>query len=110
MKKLIIFTIFCIAAWGQAEKKTSKTEPKASTKVEAAVPAGVTMANFSRIKTGMTYPQVVKLLGKEGQEMSSNEIAGHTTVMYMWQSSGLGNMNAMFQDGKLISKSQFGLK
>ena len=74
--------------------------------------AGVTMANFSRLKTGMTYSQVVEILGKEGEELSSNEIGGYKTVMYKWDGdAGWGsNMNAMFQNGKLNSKAQFGLK
>jgi hypothetical protein len=73
--------------------------------------AGVTMANFSQLKTGMTYAQVVKILGKDGEEMSSNEISGIKTVMYKWDGNGFAaNMNAMFQNGKLMSKAQLGLK
>jgi hypothetical protein len=69
------------------------------------------MANFSQLKTGMTYAQVVKILGKDGEEMSSNEISGIKTVMYKWDGNGFGaNMNAMFQNGKLMSKAQLGLK
>jgi hypothetical protein len=74
--------------------------------------SGVTMENFGRLATGMTYEQVVGILGKEGTEMSSNDIGGNKTIMYMWKADGFGgaNMNAMFQNGGLVSKSQFGLK
>jgi Domain of Unknown Function with PDB structure (DUF3862) len=74
---------------------------------------GVTMANFDQLKTGMNYEQVVTILGKSGKEMSSSEIGGIKTVMYTWEgdNGGFGaNMNAMFQNNKLISKAQFGLK
>jgi hypothetical protein len=73
--------------------------------------SGVTMANFGRIQTGMSYEDVVKILGEEGTLMSSNEMAGYKTDMYMWKAGGLsiGNMNAMFQNGQLIQKSQFEL-
>ena len=30
--------------------------------------------------------------------------------MYMWQNSDGSNMNAMFQNDKLVNKAQFGLK
>ncbi|HMU33877.1 MAG TPA: DUF3862 domain-containing protein [Pyrinomonadaceae bacterium] len=70
------------------------------------------MANYSKLKTGMKYAEVVKILGEEGEELSSNEIGGTKTVMYKWDgAAGWGaNMNAMFQNDKLVSKSQFGLK
>jgi Domain of Unknown Function with PDB structure (DUF3862) len=73
---------------------------------------GVTMANYKRLETGMTYEQVVEILGKQGTEMSSNDIAGYKTVMYMWKSGrfSVGNMNAMFQNGGLVQKAQFGLR
>jgi hypothetical protein len=89
----------------------SKTLPDAS-KVPARTEPfpGVTLENFGRLKDGMTYPEVVKILGKEGTEISSSNIAGYKTVMYQWEGQGFGNMNAMFQNGKLVSKAQFGLK
>jgi hypothetical protein len=72
---------------------------------------GVTLAGYSRLKTGMTYAQVVKILGEEGVEISSNDIGGYRTVMYQWKAeNGIANMNAMFQNGKLMQKAQFGLE
>jgi hypothetical protein len=73
--------------------------------------AGVTMENYNKLQTGMTYEQVVSILGEEGKEMSSNDIAGYRNVMYMWKAGGfsVGNMNAMFQNGALIQKAQFEL-
>lgn len=38
-------------------------------------------------------------------------MAGITTVMFMWEGTSFGgNMNAMFQNGKLVTKAQFGLR
>ncbi len=73
--------------------------------------SGVNMKNYTKIKTGMSYEEVVAILGKEGEEMSSNDVAGYNTVMYKWDGdSGFGaNMNGMFQNGKLVQKAQFGL-
>ncbi|MCE7937638.1 MAG: hypothetical protein DYG90_03375 [Chloroflexi bacterium CFX6] len=60
----------------------------------------------------MTYEEVVAILGEEGTVLSETDIAGIKTVMYQWFGTGsLGaNMNAMFQNGAMIQKSQFGLK
>lgn len=58
----------------------------------------------------MTYEEVVAILGKPGTEISSNELAGIKTVMYQWEAGFGANMNAMFQDGGLVQKAQFGLR
>ncbi len=72
----------------------------------------VTAAEYARLTTGMTYRQAVEIIGFEGEELSRSEIAGITTVMYQWTNRGFSgaNMNAMFQDGRLIQKAQFGLE
>jgi Domain of Unknown Function with PDB structure (DUF3862) len=71
----------------------------------------VNMTAFSQIKTGMSYAQAVKVLKTEGKELSRGKIGNIETVMYMWEGNSLGgNMNLMFQNDKLITKSQFGLK
>ena len=58
----------------------------------------------------MSYAKVVKILGRGGGEVSSNAIGGIRTVMYQWTNSGYSNMNAMFQNDKLVMKAQFGLE
>jgi hypothetical protein len=78
--------------------------------------AGVTMANYNRLQMGMTYAQVVQILGKEGEkltELGSKETTGDVVVMYQWDGDGGGpdaKMNAFFKNGKLDSKLQFHLK
>jgi hypothetical protein len=69
----------------------------------------VTKAKFDRIADGMTYEQVVGIIGASGELLSSNNIAGFKTVMYSWKNANGSNMNAIFQNGKLIQKAQFGL-
>ena len=71
----------------------------------------MTMDKFNRIENGMTYRQVVEIVGTEGTVLSSSEILGVTTTMYYWYGSdGISNANIMVQDGVVISKSQFGLQ
>lgn len=71
----------------------------------------VTKAKYDAVKSGMTYSQVASILGCNGEELSSSDMAGFKTIMYMWDGNSLGgNMNAMFQNGQLIQKAQFGLK
>lgn len=86
-----------------------------STKLSTPKPedtTGVNTKNYSKLQTGMSYEEVVAILGQNGEEISSNDIAGYKNVMYKWNGdSGFGaNMNAMFQNGKLIQKAQYGLQ
>jgi hypothetical protein len=69
----------------------------------------ITMEKFKQLQSGMSYQQVVDILGREGEELSRSDLAGYTTVMYQW-TEGFSNMNAMFQNNSLVSKAQFGLK
>jgi hypothetical protein len=70
----------------------------------------VTLAEYSALTEGMSYEQAVRIIGESGTEVSRSEIAGFSTVMYSWQNPGGANMNAMFQNGSLVTKAQFGLK
>lgn len=86
------------------KKETVKSVEKISS-------SGVTMSQFNNIKEGMTYNEVVSILGSSGELLSSSDMAGYKTVMYQWKgTSVMGNMNAMFQNDKMITKAQFGLK
>ncbi|RAL21426.1 DUF3862 domain-containing protein [Thermoflavimicrobium daqui] len=100
------------AATSESSSQENSTPEPSSQPVEqnATENKEVTMEKFKQIKSGMSYEEVVKIIGFEGTEMSSNELAGIKTVMYSWQNDDGSNMNAMFQNNKLNSKAQFGLK
>jgi hypothetical protein len=72
---------------------------------------GVNKENYLKLQNGMSYQDAVRILGEDGEEMTSSEIAGIRTEMYMWKAKGFsgGNMNATFQNGALVSKAQFNL-
>jgi len=70
----------------------------------------VTKSEYNRINDGMSYSQVCSIIGSNGEEMSRSDIGGYTTVMYQWVNSNGSNMNAMFQNGGLVSKAQYGLQ
>lgn len=110
-KKLGLIVLIVIFFNAARKSGTPSAEP-APVAVEApSAEQGITMNKYNALRTGMSYREVATALGSEGKEMSSNEISGVKTVMYQWDSNSLGaNMNAMFQNDKLVSKAQFGLK
>lgn len=78
----------------------------------AAADCKVSKAKYDALKDGMSYSQAVETLGCAGEEISSSNVAGYRTVMYNWYGSTWtgANMNAMFQNGKMVMKAQYGLK
>lgn len=73
----------------------------------------VTLAEFNKVKNGMSYAEVKSIVGGEGTVSSESGKEGDSdyTVIYDYKGSGdLGaNVSFMFQGGKLINKSQAGL-
>jgi hypothetical protein len=68
-----------------------------------------TKAEFGRITEGMTYEQVVSIMGTSGELIISNEISGIKTLMYSWKNGNGSYINAIFQNGRLTQKAQLGL-
>ena len=103
------------AQWGSSETQHSY-EPQevlqeAARELSSPLsrPQNVTLAEYARIKEGMNYSQVCRIIGVQGTEISRSSLAGITTVMYSWTNGDYSNMNAMFQNDRLVTKAQFGL-
>ena len=90
-------------------KATAKTEQK-----KADNPPTISKSEFEKIKNGMTYKQVVEIIGGPGEVLSEAGEQGTEfyTVMYTYEGEGSigANANFMFQGGKLQAKAQFGLE
>ena len=71
--------------------------------------AKVTLEQFNNVKEGMSYEEVVGILG-EGEVISVTKIFDITTIMYDWVNKDGSNMNATFSSNSLSVKSQFNLK
>lgn len=72
----------------------------------------ITYEEYTKIETGMTYDEVVEIIGSYGYELSRVDIAGYQTVSVGWDGHGsIGtNANVTFQNGVVVSKAQAGLK
>ncbi|MCK5840592.1 MAG: zinc-ribbon domain-containing protein [Candidatus Sabulitectum sp.] len=69
----------------------------------------VTYAEYLEIENGMSYSEVVAIVGFEGEEMSRNNIAGYESILYSFSNRFGTNMIITIQDGGVTSKSQIGL-
>ncbi|MGW8444271.1 DUF3862 domain-containing protein [Paenibacillus sp. S33] len=74
----------------------------------------ITKAEYEKIKSGMSYEQVTKIIGGPGEAISEVGEKGDEfyTVMYSYNGEGrLGaSANFTFQGNKLQAKAQFGLE
>ena len=75
---------------------------------------GISKAEFEAIKDGMSYDEVVKIVGGPGELLAESGKPGEElhTVSYMFKGEkGIGaNANVMFQGDKMNMKAQAGLK
>lgn len=72
----------------------------------------LTYDNYVSIRDGMTYSQVVNVLGgKSGVLDTSSSYGGYTLAYYTWKNrSGTKCIVVGFENGKVCAKSQYGLR
>lgn len=77
----------------------------------------VTKSEYARLSNGISYWDARQIIGESGEELSRNHMDGVPgvmqsidTVMYSWTNHDGSNMNAMFQNDRLMQKAQFGLR
>ena len=83
---------------------TTSSTPSSSSK------SALSLDKYNQIKNGMSYKQVVEILGVEGTEISSSEIGKYKTVSYKWEGENFQFIYGTFQNDKLLSKTQANLK
>lgn len=71
----------------------------------------VTLVKFEQIRDGMTYEQIVEIVGEEGVVFSDssleNDLDGEVkAIMYEWKNGDFSGMQIIIKDGKLFEKSQ----
>ncbi len=71
---------------------------------------GIGWDEYEAIRIGDTLDRVRKVIGSDGKNGSENRIGGVHTLALTWHAeSGRGGALMVFQDGRLIQKSQSGL-
>jgi ribosomal protein L40E len=84
--------------------------PNPSSVAEGPYRVGVTLANYNRLQTGMTYDQVRQILGKEGTVRIRANTANFVSLTYAWKGDDSGELFGIFHDDKLVKKSEYALK
>lgn len=101
-----------INSTGEGDSNTSSNTSSVQS-TESRVEGKVNYENFEKVKTGMTYDEVVEIFGKEGKIGSEVDVGleGYETTIYYWYDyTGVANCNVTFQGGKVVAKAQVGLR
>lgn len=102
---IILLLLIVLAAIGGIIKIS---KDKADTGTKGTIT--ITADQFSQIENGMTYKQVTKIIGGEGEKISEDNTGDTVTAMYQWHGSDdTGNALITFEDGKVVSKTQSGI-
>lgn len=72
--------------------------------------ASLTMNDYNQLKNGMSKSEVEKILGGEGEQVSSSEIGKYKIETYKWQGENFSFIIITFRNDKVFSKSQANLK
>ncbi len=106
---IIVVTLFAAILIIRPFKSSTNTNTSTSTYSQEIL---IDYNTFTQIRNGMTYKQVEKLIGKEGTLLSSYGEGEYNTFIMQWNGYGTIGANATvtFQNNKVISKAQFGLK
>lgn len=71
----------------------------------------VTLDKFNQIENGMSYDEVVEIMGSEGEVMSSMDFMGTTSTTYTWNGKdAMSSAVITFVGDAVESKTQLGLE
>ena len=71
----------------------------------------ITLDDFNKISTGMSYEEVKNIIGNDGTIVSDSQVSDTHMIIYSWYGKDkISNANFSFQNDKLINKTQIGLE
>lgn len=71
----------------------------------------ITLDEFNQIQVGMTYDEVVEIIGSEGTVMSTSTFMDTTYTIYYWYAADeIANANVTFINDVVEGKAQVGLQ
>lgn len=76
----------------------------------ASSPSNLTKAKYDQIKKGTPRSEVEELLGGKGEEVSSSSGGGHTYTVVKWADKNFAYIIVTFDNGKVWTQAQGGLK
>lgn len=89
---------------------TSSNSPTSSSPSTSDKKSGLTLDKFNQIKNGMTYKEVIAIIGSEGTQTMSSGEGKYKVESYKWEGDNYQYLSVVFMGDKVNSKVQNGLK
>jgi hypothetical protein len=70
----------------------------------------VTLANYGRVRVGMTYGEVADIFGGPGIKAAQVQVGGDQLEFYVWKAVGGGHATITFEKNRVTEKSQTDLE
>lgn len=98
----------------QVENSSSNSTNTSSSPSNSSSPSssskGLTLEKYNQIKNGMSYKEVVDILGGEGTETMSSGEGKYKVESYKWEGDNYQFVTIVMTGGKVTSKFQANLK
>lgn len=99
-----------ISEYMDAHDITANFESEAFTNPEPVNSPSCSYEEYLQIENGMTYDQVVEIIGSDGAEASTATVSGITSSVYQWDGSAkYSNVVITFTNNVVVAKAQVGL-
>ena len=110
----ILAGISILSHSNQDGQRAAALQPAATATVQKAVPrkCGATLREYEALQVGISLGQAIGIVGCKGTELSRVAYGGQESVMVSWPGEGglFSNMNATFDNDRLVAKGQLGLE
>ena len=72
----------------------------------------ITMEEYDKIESGMSYEEVRDIIGSDGELTSTSSVGEYKVDIYTWYGDGAvgANANVTFENGSVVGKAQVGLR
>lgn len=105
---IVLIILVILLGVGAATSINDTTNPTSSQTSEN---TRATLEKFNQIQTGMTYQEVVEIMGEEGTLSTESSYGNQTMQIYYWYAkNGISNATISFTNGIVSAKSQIGLE
>jgi outer membrane protein assembly factor BamE (lipoprotein component of BamABCDE complex) len=94
----------------QRQSRSNSSNSSNTGAVKSSLKNALSLEQYNRLKTGMTYDEVADIMGSPGTETSSSQIGRFKTSSYKWEGEDFQMVLCVFSNDKLTSKTQANLK